>query len=862
MAKRGFQGAVMRGFGARDHEATVTGTERLAPNFLRVHLSSPTLFGDAEAAPTAWLRFWFPDPDGKDVEHQRAYTISAADEAAGTFAVDVVLHEPAGPACAWAVAARPGDRIALTSLGSSKFELPEELPAGYLLVGDSASIPAISAILRTVPPEVPVELYLEEHDEDDWAIPVPGHPRLRTHWVPRRGPQSLAAAIEDRDWSDWYAWAATESGTLKHVRTRLRDEFGFPKTELHQQAYWMYGRAMGKLRAQSEEPEPEEAPAAAPPEAPEPPRDRQVAWRSQAGGRLLAPLRSALIAAGVVQGLVTLVQLAPFFLLVELARRVIAGEERLWALGAWAVGLMGAGALLSSLMLLWLHAVDARFEQDVRRRMLDKLARLPLGWFDARTSGQVKQLVQDDTLALHYLVTHAVPDAVAAVVAPVAVLVYLFAVDWRIALVLFVPILVYVLSMSVMAVQSRAKTSQALRWAERMNGEAGGYLEGQPVIRVFGGAASSTFRARLGEYIAFLNAWQRPFTRQKTIMDLATRPATFLLLIVAFGTLLVTTGSMDPVALLPFLLLGTTFGARLLGIGYGLSGLRSGLLAARRLQVTLEERELETAPRAQNGTEVSKGEVSAGTVEFDRVGFSYRPNVPVLQDITLTLEPGTVTALVGPSGSGKSTLAALLARFHDVGAGAIRINGRDLRELTPDELYTQVGFVFQQVHLVHGTVRDNIALAVPDATDEQVERAARDAQIHERITRLPNGYGTVLGPDAALSGGERQRLTIARAMLAETPVLVLDEATAFADPESEYHVQRALSRLTAGRTVLVIAHRLRTVTGADRIVVLDRGRIAETGTHTELLAGGGDYRRLWDADGSSAPALATTEEHR
>jgi ATP-binding cassette subfamily B protein IrtA len=929
MAKRGFNGVFMSAFGLRDHEALVTDVERLAPKFVRVRMHSPSIFADAEVGPTAWLRFWFPDPADPEFEHQRGYTITEADPESGDFACDFVLHEPAGPASAWAESVTPGTRVEVASMGSTVFKVPDELPAGYLLIGDSASIPAINGIISVLPDELPVELYLEEHEPTDRLIPLNDHPRLNLHWVPRRGDSSLAESLESRDWSDWSVWTAPESATLKKLRARLKDDFGFPKSVITARAYWYLGRAFGSMRggkdkdttastaaadtttAATETTAPANGEAAASategasaaagtaaavpgtadsaptsadstsvnpasanetpagttePSVPTDPSATSAntgkpapkgSWKADAGRRLIAPLKATLWIAGIAQGIVTLVELAPYVLLVELSRQLLTGAEpaQLWTTGIWALVLMGFGVLASAVLMFWLHIVDARFERSLRQRLLGKLSRLPLGWFVDRGSGRIKQIVTDDTLSLHYLVTHAVPDAVQAVVAPIAVLVYLFIVDWRVALILLIPVLVYIIAMYIMLVQSGTKPRQALTWKETMNVEAGSYLAGQPVVRTFGGATDSRFRSRLEEYIRFLSDWQRPFTSYKTVMDLANRPGTYLVLIVAFGTLLTVTGAMDPINLLPFLFLGTTFGSRLLGIGYGLSGLSSGMLAARRIQNVLDDDELtvrdsagrEPAGEQDSAAASAKESAEPGLVEFDHVGFSYRPGVPVIDDVSVTLRPGTVTALVGPSGSGKSTLAALLARFHDVVQGAVRIGGRDIRELDTDELYTHLGFVFQDTQLVHATVAENIALAVPDATREQVIDAAQQAQIHDRITALPHGYDTMLGPDAALSGGERQRLSIARAILADTPVLVLDEATAFADPESEHLVQQALGRLAAGRTVLVIAHRLHTITEVDSILVLDGGQIVESGTHDELLRENGRYRRLWDA---------------
>lgn len=298
MAKRGVNGAIMRAYGAKDHDATVTGTKLISPGFLRVYMHSDTLLADGVNATAAAMRFWFPDHEGKDFEHIRGYTLVDGNEDTGDFAIDFVLHEPAGPASYWASHAEVGQTLKVTPFGSTRFDVPEDLPAGYLLIGDAASIPAINGILSVLPPEVPVELYLEEHSETDRLIPLAEHPRVSLHWVERRGEASLAAAIEARDWSNWYVWATPESGSLKILRKRLKEEFGFPRSETHAQAYWYFGRAFGSSRSKAtpepvvEEEQAAAEPAAAPAAAPAAPQGQ---WRAQAGSRLLAPLKMTLI---------------------------------------------------------------------------------------------------------------------------------------------------------------------------------------------------------------------------------------------------------------------------------------------------------------------------------------------------------------------------------------------------------------------------------------------------------------------------------------------------------------------------------------------------------------------------------------
>lgn len=564
---------------------------------------------------------------------------------------------------------------------------------------------------------------------------------------------------------------------------------------------------------------------------------------------LLHPIRRQLALAALLAFTGSALTLAPLAGIAHIAAAILADAPMtgawndMWSIVIASVACMFAGMALVSAGELAAHLADNRLTHRLRLDIARRLARVPLGWFNQRGSGDVKQAMQDDIATLHGLTAHFYTSVARAAGAILAAAIYLFALDWRLAIAALLPFPGFLLFLRHAMREGGAGMGEFMTWAGRLNHATVEFASGMPLIKAFGasGRAHGAYRTAVDGFAAAFIAFTRPLVAAMAHAHALIAPVTVLGVVLASGAVFASLGWVAPLDVLPFALVAPGICAPMLLLHTLLHDLGSASAAAQRVQALLATPVLaQPLPGC--------GRLPAGhRVVFDQVSHAHDGQQALL-DVSLALEPGTVTAIVGPSGAGKSTLARLLLRFFDPDSGRVTLGGVDLREIDSTQLYRRVGFVMQDVRLVHASIRDNIALGRPGASAQEIEDAARAANIHGRILALPRGYDSVVGDDARLSGGEQQRVSIARAILLDPDVLVLDEATAAADADNEAAIQDALSRFARGRTVLVIAHRLHSVVHADRIIVLDAGAIVEQGRHRDLLAREGRYARMWRLD--------------
>ena len=492
------------------------------------------------------------------------------------------------------------------------------------------------------------------------------------------------------------------------------------------------------------------------------------------------------------------------------------------------------------------HGIAFKALRTMREMMAEKMARVPMGTIVDTPTGTFKNRFIDNVNQLEDAIAHFMPELPSNVFAPVLAMAIVFAVDWRMGLAGIATVPLGILFYLGMMRGYKEKMARYIASEQAMNATLVEYVNGIQVIKAFGRSASSygSFSQAVAEYHDSTLAWFRQSWVWMALVK-AVVPCT-LLVSLPLGVWLLSTGQLGLPAFMVCISIPLGFIGGVLKFAQAASQI-SRMDAC--LNVIWDFLGLPELTRPHE-----RVELSGDSFSFENVSFSYHEGAEVLRDVSFQTKPGSITAIVGPSGSGKSTVAKLMAGFWDAGGGEIRYGGHDVRDIPFGQLMEHVAYVAQDTFLFDRTIADNIRMGRPDATDAEVEEAARAAGAYEFIERLPQGFDTPAGEAGArLSGGERQRITIARAMLKNADVVILDEATAYADPENEALVERAISELVAGKTLVTIAHRLSTITGADQIIVMDAGRIIARGRHGDLLASCPLYARMWADHRNAAP---------
>ena len=491
--------------------------------------------------------------------------------------------------------------------------------------------------------------------------------------------------------------------------------------------------------------------------------------------------------------------------------------------------------------LLCSHLSAFRVATNLRLTVSEHLAKLPLGFTERYGSGKLRKVIQESTGAAETYLAHQLPDQYNAMATPVGLLVLLFVFDWRLGLLSLVPVLLGFLIMSAMTGKRMAeKMRQYGNALSAMSNEAVEYVRGIPVVKTFGQSVFSfkKFKATIDEYEKWVVSYTKDL-RDPMMFYTAAINGVFAFLIA--GGLLLTRGGATKeflLNLLFYIIITPVISLTLTKIMYMSESKLIVADALERIDSVLDAEPVSESDRPQHPAD--------GSVTLKDVHFSYDGKTDVIRGISMHIQPGQTVALVGPSGGGKSTLASLICRFFDVQGGSICIGGADVRDISKAELMDTVSFVFQNSRLLKGSILENVKLGKPDATEDEVLSALRAAQCMDIIEKFPNGVHTMIGMKGVyLSGGEQQRIAIARAMLKNAPVLILDEATAFADPDNEARVQAAFAELAKDKTVIMIAHRLSTVANADCIYVVQDGTICESGTRDDLCAKNGLFAKMW-----------------